>query len=81
MATSETQARAQRLPSSESQPSPIALGIATSVSDSPFWGHRYRGGVTCHVDMDEWVTVAGYKVVSTYGSVGFSISIGKMKSP
>lgn len=81
MTTSETQAGAQRLPSSKSQPSPIALSITTSESDSPFWGHRCRGGVTCHVDMDGWVTVAGYDVVSTYGSVGFSISVGKTKSP
>lgn len=46
-----------------------------------FWCHRYKGRVTHHVDVDEWVPVAGSEVVSTYGSVGFHISVSKMKSP
>lgn len=81
VATSEAQAGPQRLPSSESQPSPPALSVTTSVSSSPFWCHKYRSGVTCHADVDKWVPVAGSEVVSTYASVQFPISVGKMKSP
>lgn len=59
----------------------LALSITTSVSGLSFCCHRYRGGVTYHVDVDEWVPVADSEVVSTYGSVGFRISVGKIKSP
>lgn len=75
--TSETEAGAQRLLSSESQLSPLVLSSTTSVSDMSFWRHRYRGGVTSHVGVDEWVPAAGSEVVSACGSVGLHISVGK----